>query len=267
MYLVPDPGLLLTTNASRADNFLENWLRIRILWLSMLVSAPENIEPLPSQWFRDFLAGNRGKMQMSERDNKTNRRKSEIQATLDRIFRKQGLQDLSYLWSGLIYFCDDTYTTVQDIPSAIRREIYWELYEVGFQHELIHMDRFLCPESVTNVSSRSALELRRLNLISAIFKYDLSPIRSRLIPDYLAPAGLSASNIRQRANSLEALRCVLARWPAVPDTIKFHPALDSKGLQEPMIAACEYAMACFYTQTFWRQAGRAPLIPHVPPPV
>ena len=78
-----------------------------------------------------------------------------------------------------------------------------------------------------------------------------------------ANEGLASPDVRGRAQSLEALRVLLARWPSVPEHIVTSKPLTE--VDETTLSKMEVSLCTFYVQSFWERAGRAATIPRVFP--
>ena len=123
----------------------------------------------------------------------------------------------------------------------------------------------LCPGQAPFAPSQSALEIVHANILSQIFVQDLLVFCSRLVPDYLALKGLTAVDVHQRTEALDALRVLLSRWPGVPDGVLNQSPQTSPDVPVATITAMEHDMAQFYVQTFFEYTSWPPLIPHIPP--
>lgn len=265
-YFIPPPHIITgTTTRERQDLFLENWLRLRVILYARLKESSHDFETLKTQQWRDFLGGKGGEILNTQTETKTGSQRKAAQDLVERIFISQGLHDPRLTWTGPITFCDTTYNSAADIPDEDRREILWELYEFGFYIELLHLDRILCPGQATSLASQSALELLRTDRLNDIFVQDITPLRSRLVPDYLEPRGLASTDVLHRAAPLEALRSMLSRWPGVPNDVQNQIPLSSPDVLSSTIIAVEHSMVQFYVQIFFECTGRPPLVPHVPP--
>ncbi len=266
-HLIPPPRLFVTVKTTaRLEGFLENWLRIRIPLYASLKGL-KKVFPLSTQQWRDYLGGAGGQIKNLDTGTKVAGAKASAQAEINNLFEAQGVRasDLVYNWTRPIKFCDQEFGSVADVSEGDLREIFWEMYEVGFQTELLWMDRRQCPGQTLVAPSQDAVEVIRRCMLSRFTVHNLSPLRSRLIPDYLAPAGFSTPNTFCRAPTLEAFRILLSRWPGVPDLIRYQTPLTNPAVSEATILAVERTMAQFYVQMFWESAGRPPLVPHVPP--
>ena len=79
-------------------------------------------------------------------------------------------------------------------------------------------------------------------------------------------AGLFAASPRLRIQSLNALRELFSCWPGCPATIL--EAQPLRGTEtDAEIEAVEHALATLYVTTFFDLFGRAPLVPHLLPPI
>lgn len=267
-YLLPAPRWFVNVRTPQKQAiFFENWLRLRVPLLATLESSSEKFHPLKSQEWRDYLAGSGGQVRDLNSGTWTAAQKASAQRAIEEIFRAQEVENLQFSWARPLKFCDTTFESAAQITDDDRREILWEIFEIGFHIELTHMDRKLCPGRALTAVSQEALEIVRREMLSLTCSYDLPPFRCRYVPDYLSPTGWSSSHISNRASTLEAFRRLLSRWPGVPDTIKHQQPVTGTGVSVATLSAVEEEMALFYVQTFWEHTGRPPLVPHFVPSV
>lgn len=139
------------------------------------------------------------------------------------------------------------------------RWITWELHEVAFRHELGELDKYLSPVSAKDVE---ALHQRRA-LTVAMFAGDLVADEDSLP---VGTAGLGCTDPVRRAPYLEALRCLLVRWPGVPPDLV--TSLPFTALTSPIrFTEIEGKLTCFYCQSFYECCGRPPILPRCIPPI
>ena len=143
-----------------------------------------------------------------------------------------------------------------DLDPALAPLIIWEVFELGFRHELLALDRLLVPmNDVPDADSR-----REEILAEAFDGRDV--YRLHLLPG--SGAGLCANVPERRTRSIQGLRNVLKRWPMCPpDVIAGSPL--GPHLDTSVIEAMECAVARFYVRTFFAYSGRAPIVPHAYP--
>ena len=146
-------------------------------------------------------------------------------------------------------------TTASNTPpsDALCRQIAWELFEIGFRAELLHLDWELRPTS----DDPSFDESERQERVAAIFTNG-NHIRPHELPR--VDEGLAAPRPRDRATALEAFRVVVSAWPGCPLVITQSEPLPT--LSEEKIEAVERALLRFYLQEFYEASGRAATVPH-----
>lgn len=275
-HFLPSPSLFIGPTADgRRGAFFENWLRLRVSLYSAHLGPPTQIKHFQSQEWRDYLGGvgNVAKDTVegalggagAGKRSKAAVRKEAVRLAVEEIFGGGEAANPRLLWDAPLKFCDQGYGSFGDISVLDQREILWEVFEMGFRLELTILDRKLCPGHNLSAATGDAMEVMRRDLVSKVSTYKLEPLRPRLVPDYLMPAGLLAKVPAQRVPSLEAFRTLLSRWPGVPDTIRLQTPLTDSSVSVPTALAVGREMFGFYVQTFFEHSGRAPLVPHVTP--
>ena len=247
-YWVPEPSLLLNSS-TRRERYVMNWLRIRDGWLYLLRSRDTRPTQVPTQWWRDFLYGDPDRPHPHSSTRNAKRQRLIMQVFGD-LFQEDDLNldtQANAVWFGHRF-------------TAIRPElcplIMWELFELGFRHELLALDRHLCPNT-----TGEAAEVSREQLLAGVFPHHDLLVVSMLPKD---AAGLCALLPERRVSCLEVLRRVVSRWPGCPQEIRVHPPLTTMNSRND-IEAVEEMIAIFYVRSFFSCAGRAPLIPHMYP--
>ncbi|KAF7795823.1 hypothetical protein EIP86_006990 [Pleurotus ostreatoroseus] len=251
LYFVPDAVTLASANDDRFARYLDNWIRTREPWIHALSRhiippvAPNKPRALKTQEWRDYL----------------------FDATEDTVSKaSQRTTAASQLITAVLQLVDVIDPTPEPMWFGVHwdsrclqqtREVLWELSEIGFRHELLAMDRNL--SSHTSAEQAQLLEASRRQLVQRVCANRPDSL------DHLPKQneGLASPNILDRAESLEALRLLLARWPSAPSHI-----ITSKPLTEvdkTTLEKAETSLCKFYVQTFWDRAGRAATIPRIFP--
>ncbi|KAJ3476565.1 hypothetical protein NLI96_g11068 [Meripilus lineatus] len=224
-YLFPDPGLFVTCSPARATNFFSIWLGLRVAWVTLHENYPAEIQPLPSQKWRDILGSLQGQVTASGRQTSTSARKQQSQQALDHIFEIQDITDTSFIMTPPLFYRSHVFEQNDVIPANVRREILWEIYHLGFRAELLAMDRHMVPSRYTDQSSLDRDEFSRRQLVDSVCGGQLnlgSPV------DEVARA-LSSPDIRVRLPSVEAFRQILVRWPFCPPAlVQIHSLTDPR---------------------------------------
>ncbi|KAH9856322.1 hypothetical protein C2E23DRAFT_722890 [Lenzites betulinus] len=255
-YWIPDPALLLgCSSPERMYRYFSTWLRVRPAWLYLLSNGRSRPTRVATQWWRDFLNGDMPAMLENEA--------SESAATTRRAKRLHGIREVFGAVLNINdYTPHDPYTRISwfeyhfsATQTSLCPFIIWEMYELGFRYELLALDRVLVPP-------RPDLnEADREELLARVFaQYDLYQLHS--LPG--TPVGLAARIPQARARTLEAMRCVLIRWPLCPANIRTAAPL-TMATHPDMIKNVEQELADFYVHTFFEYSGRAPLVPHMLP--
>ena len=246
----PDPATLLRGELLRQRCVFWRWLKIRGDWLYCLdqstfaIISPA-LEPLRPQAWRDLLMAT---STQREPTTKAAQRRAVTLAGLDKHFTasvRLESEDVRW-WRGR------KIDSAQDIQENELSEMAWEMAEVNFRVEILHLDYALCMAEVK--ANESETERRRL---AAEMFVDHSPVVPTLPR---GQEGLVADQIRARAPFLEAFRVMMTRWASCPTTIKNAQPLTGT-VSEHHIEHMESCMILYYVQTFWESSGRAPQVP------
>lgn len=142
-------------------------------------------------------------------------------------------------------------------PVQVAQEILWELYELNFRFEFKALDRRAhIPVGEVDGPSRD-------QLILACF-----PGRTSLAvaPINSAREGLGATDWRDRRCSIIAMRTVMQTWSGF-NGAQFHITKRIDDLSEREFREVEWAVAQFYTQSFFDHFARTAIVPHTLPPI
>ncbi|KAF7790693.1 hypothetical protein EIP86_001649 [Pleurotus ostreatoroseus] len=259
-YWVPEARLVVGTDApERLKRYVLRWLRIRDAWyylISRHLDYGEALHPLKAPQWRDYL--NMSSLVQKDIDlAPDNKRSKQIVAVLDTF--AQLLGDSSPDESVVAkWFNVDVESLDESAWRRVLRQVAWDVAEVGFRVELTELDRYLVPRSAPG-DDRERIE--RDALLARVFPAN----RGLILKDFpTATDGLEATHLDKRSAYLEALRQVLSRWPGAPDNMKSCPALTSSN-STIFVAQMEREMADYYCATFFRVAGRAPVLPRCLP--
>ena len=255
----------VSTN-KRLYTYLSNWLRFRQAIIKSLLGTNRYVPPRPVHW-RTLLSRfpKVGEVpRLDEKGSKKRRVQKEeaweffSELLNEKITMHADLPE-SIFWNGLEIPQDafEGDSLHQHYVSRVH-EVAWELSEIAFRVELYEMDRYLVPAPSQNEDS---FEMQRRDILVRIFG-DGHPVMPLVPPK---PSGsLSATNIRTRAENLEALRTLMCRWPDHPphfDTLK----LDNPALPDSDLSTFERDATLHYCQRFYEWSGRAAVIPRTPP--
>lgn len=247
-YWIPEPALLLgPKDPARLQTYVMNWLRARPIWLYVLQLPGSMAKKQRPQVWRDFLNGVREDPKFTT---KCGKRAYEIKQVFARVFSEHGLEPATSgeaEWHG---------HHVNEVDDRMGPLVIWETFELGFRHELSALDHAL------RCADTPAQEADRLMQLGRVFPSEgLYTVHGLPAPD---TPSLVAPLPHHRLSALNALREILVRWPLCPSNIKDGGPLLSTASVEA-IECLEFQMACFYTQSFFDVAGRAPLVPHCYP--
>ncbi|KAJ3559738.1 hypothetical protein NM688_g164 [Phlebia brevispora] len=254
-YWVPEPRILINTKEDeRRVRYIENWLRVRDIWFSLLLdhlSKDGLIGPLKIPQWRDYL--NTSAVSNTEMLSKKGKRQNELREVYN-IFKEVLKNDILQVgvpkaWLSL------------EIPSPkgaqwvhFCRQVVWEISEVGFRYELTRLDQHLLPGG-TNMLE----DTHRRDLIAAVFPQDHSLIL-RQLPT--RNDGLAAADAKTRTEHLQALKRIISRWPDTPDYIRTMVPFKSVN-DVTRFAEMERALVEYYCQKFYDVAGRPPILPRL----
>ena len=245
----PEPGLLLGPQTEeRRDRYFFAWLRIRPAWLYLLRHPGACVTAVPTQWWRDVL--NTSHEQAQGGDTARAKRWLKIRHLFGEVFSEVDWND-----QGAYARWHNFY--IQGFEHKLGPAILWELAELAFHHEILALDRFLVPNR-----DSPGYEVTRDDLIGRVF-LDGNVYAITHLPR--EASGLAHPFAFRRAAKLEALRCVVRRWPGCsPDLVRER---ITHQMPESDILAMENLLAEFYVASFFQYSGRAPMIPYIPPPL
>lgn len=278
-YWYPEARIVIgSPNSDRQLRYLQNWLRIRALWLSRINDDQSDVRSViafrTNEW-RELLnatserpslnkhplqSATRGSGQTKHNKNKkpapTNK---QITAVFVDFFDAH-ITDLPLpdFWRGrpLATFSGSVLPADNDSMYTVRF-IMWELHELAFRNELVELDKYLAPIYRGDVD---ALYQRR-SLTAGIFFIDLN-VDDETVPN--RGAGLACPDLTGRAPHLEALRRVLVHWPGIPKELV--TTLPFTALCSPiMFEEMEGMLLRFYCQKFFEVCGRPPVLPRCVP--
>lgn len=272
-YWFPEPtGCIRSTSGDRVATMIRNWLTIRPAWLSIQrdgSTVREERAASAGHW-RIFLnaqadrqqhgAELQAKVGRGESLTGVQRAKMRCFEAFETKFKGHGLtKDEHPDWFGKAFPPFDAATCLSqdmhrvDIPM---RQVIWELHELSFRAELSELDRHFFPWTMEG-------EVKRLQRDANLGK--VFGTRHFFAAEYIpsTPVGLAARDPSDRVETLEALRCLLVGWPHAPPS--FAARLTNNTARDT-IEAAEKTMAVFYCQSFYRESGRLPILPRLPPP-
>ncbi|KAI1781786.1 hypothetical protein LXA43DRAFT_612968 [Ganoderma leucocontextum] len=246
---IPDPGLLLgPQNPVRLQTYLMNWLRARPVLLYMLqLPGSSETARLPAQVWRDFLYS--GMPEDPKSHTKNGKRAYEIKQIFGRVFSEQQLNPACASGEA-----ERHHRRAVAVDDHIGPLVIWETFELSFRRELRALDHAM------RRTVSPAQEVERVALLARVFPSEsLFAVLHLPSPE---SRGLFAPLPHRRISSLNALCEILRQWPMSPPDIENTKLLLISDSVDA-IEARELQLACFYTQTFFDVAGRAPIVvPH-----
>ncbi|KAI0739109.1 hypothetical protein C8Q80DRAFT_231036 [Daedaleopsis nitida] len=257
-YWIPEPALLLRPDSvNRRDRYIMTWLRMRNAWLYVLRLSDARPTSVPTQWWRDVLYGPTDK-DKSEKDTQNSVRWKAILLVLGDIFPEANLDVAP---EGPVRWFD---RLVSQPDATIAPQIIWEMHDLAFRYELQALDRLLVPIYRGPRGEQEGGPVRgeqeRDELLGRIFPSNHLHALTAL-PDPEHSLGLCDPSPERRVPALEALRQVLSRWQRCPDEIRRNVPITTSMTADEIISL-EKSMATFYVHTFFKQSGRAPIVPH-----
>ena len=141
-------------------------------------------------------------------------------------------------------------TTLPSLPDSEAQKILWTLTELNFHFELLGLDKR------ANLSNHD--DDAHQDLIKECFG-----VTSLLAVDYhRANMGFGSENWRERLPHFLMLWMLMRDWDGMKPTPLLLPDLTSiTDYLEADVLKLEEAVATFYTDSFFRFFGRAPVIP------
>jgi hypothetical protein len=234
-YLFPEPAIFATANEARRATYFTTWNAIEPVCIYRLYMS-SSVTPLSNQEWRDVLIG--------DIKSKTPNTKSAQARENARRLLGSALEELDIQINQA-----PSVNTTPSLPDSEAQKVLWKLAELNFRFELLALDKRACQSNHDDT---------RQDLIQDCFGS-----RSLLVVDYeQANMGLGSVNWRERLPCLLALRKLMKDW----DGMKATPLLlqDRTSLtdySEVDVLQLEDAITRFYTDSFFRFFGRAPVIP------
>lgn len=260
-YWLPEPALIIgSSSPERVERAIKNWLRIREPWLAVLRDRDDEKDRSSSAaGWRVFLndgplaQADRARARASlEETGSMSKRQATNHYFIESFARRFEIvnvqKDSVPRWFG---------QEVEELLDSTCLPVIWELHELSFRAELIELDRRFVPWKPQEYPSR----LPRDTIIARVTgTYD--PFTTILPP--ATGQGLAAARLADRADALQALRKLMEAWPNPPDVFKLTGVLTERSPDDHLIVM-ERIIAAFYVKSFYSVAGRAPVLPRLPP--
>ncbi|KAJ6601473.1 hypothetical protein B0H10DRAFT_2230590 [Mycena sp. CBHHK59/15] len=258
-YLFPEIALFCTTTSpERQARYFATWdfmkdALLHRVFESSITNASGSVEPLTPQDWRDLLNGNLFCLDTTKTPAGKERRRKRGTRTRERN------RGLLYVLGPCLEHADisidfDHCPVKPTLPSIEHaRAQLWQISELSFRLEFFSLDRRAGP------AQNSVQREQRNDLLHSCFPRGSSEWASLLNCDVAcASQGLAAKDWKTKLPYLLRLRQVMECWTGdAPDLVK---ALLPE-YSEQDAAKLEFALAKYYTQTFFDFFGRAPSIP------
>ena len=135
---------------------------------------------------------------------------------------------------------------ISQLSEDLVPKIIWEVFELGFWHELLATDRFLQLPHTPRDQSIQADFIGQVFLEGIVYTVTSLPLPHS--------SSLFATLPHCCINALNAFKDVLLRWPGCPTIIMQHEPLHLSDLPH-VIEEVKFNLACFYTNTFFQLSG------------
>ena len=216
-YWVPEAAhVILPENRARLAGYMHNWLKAREGWLYFLANRTLEFSPLSPTWWRVYMA--RFPKARTESSSSSSppppqpphSLKSTSAAAMKRKLRhRHDAEGVLLLFKAI--FPDMGLSTATDISTPVQltwygaevsnnppaitfsQQVAWELFEIGFRVELLHLDRELGP---SHPEEQNGDESQRQARIAALFTNG-----DHLRPSKLPVVTISEGNRRIVSNS------------------------------------------------------------------
>jgi hypothetical protein len=236
-YLFPEPGIFAAANEVRRATYFATWSAIEPACIYRLCMAWSSVTPLSNQEWRDVLIG--------DIKSKTPNAKSAQARENARRLLGSALEELDIEINQA-----PSLTTAPSLPDWEAQKILWKLTELNFRFELLALDKRAYPSNGN--------EDARQDIIAECFGVGTLLATD----DRQANSGLGSGDWRQRLPCLLILRRLMRDWEGMKPTpilLPDHTSLPD--YLEADVLQLEDAVANFYTDSFFRFFGRAPIIP------
>ena len=253
-YAFPEPGIFCSgDNAHRRNRYLTTWSVIRDICIYRLASSASKVQLLSGQEWRTLLGG-----RAPNSETVAGASRNSLTLLLSPEATELGV-DVSNL-----HKVADREFTMREV-----QENMWGISELSFRFELLMLDRRALDRRLFENRNWELNPLIREELVLRCFYFRPDQ------PHHLASVsvqnvhrGLASPNIQDRLPYLNALRWVMFEWT------DYHQYDNLARLRTPTADApkiellhYEYALARYYTQTYFRYFGRAAIIPTTLPEI
>jgi len=252
-YAFPEPGLFCSgDNAYRRNRYLTIWTVIRDICIYRLASNASKVQLLSGQDWRTLLGAH-----ASNPETKAGASRNSLTRLLSPEATELGV-NISNLHN------------VADMEFTVReaRENMWGISELSFRFELLMLDRRALDRRLFDNRHQELDSLVREELVLCCFYFRPDqPRHLASVSVQNAHQGLASPDVRDRLPYLNALRRVMFEW------VNYHehhvarlptPTVDTPEIE---LLQYEYALARYYTQTYFHHFGRAAIIPTTLPDI
>ena len=252
-YAFPEPGIFCSgDNTYRRNRYLTTWTTIRDICIYRLASNASKVQLLSGQDWRTLLGG-----RAPNPDSKAGASREFLKLLLSPEAAELGI-DVSNL-----HKVPDREFTLHEAQANM-----WGISELSFRFELLMLDRRALDRRLFENRLQELGSLVREELVLRCFYFRPDqPHHLASVSVQNARRGLASSNVQDRLPYLNALRRVMCEW------VDYHhhhiarlpkPAADAPEIE---LLQYEYALARYYTQTYFHYFGRAAIIPTTLPEI
>jgi hypothetical protein len=236
-YIFPEPGIFANANETRRATYFATWLSIEPACIYRLYGSSSNATPLSNQEWRDVLIGPISSKTPTSKSAKA---------------REHALQLLGSALDDLDIQVNDVSASAATpwLTDLAAQKILWQLTELNFRFELLALDK-RARSSTSDVIQRQDLVREGFNLPSLLVA-DAGQANTRL----------GSADWCERLPCLLTLRRMMIDWDGPKPAAILSPVPSSiNEYRESDVSQLENAIAQYYTISFFRFFGRAPVIP------
>ena len=246
-YAFPEPGLFCSgDNDRRRNRFLTIWSTIRDICIYRLASNASRVRLVSNQDWHTLLSGRAPNQQTM-----AGASRQFITTLLSPEAAALGV-DISHL-----HEVADREFTVRET-----QEHMWGISELSFRFELFILDRRALDRRLFEGRHRDLDSLVREELILRCFYFRTDQPRHLVsVSVQNARHGLASPNVRDRLPYLKALRLVMFEWEGYHRHHVAKLKVPTAETREDDLLHYKYALARFYTQTYYRYFAQAAIIP------
>jgi hypothetical protein len=235
-YIFPEPGIFANANERRRATYFTTWLSIEPACIYRLYGSSSNVTPLSNQEWRDILIGPIASKTLTSKAARAREHARQLLGS--------ALDDLDIQVNDV----SASAATLQLTDSAAQK-ILWQLTELNFRFELLSLDKRACSLARNDIQREDLL--REGFKLQSLFVADAEQANSRL----------GSADWHERLPCLLTLRRMMMDWEGVKPAPLVSGISSIEEYGESDALRLEEAISGFYTDSFFRFFGRAPVIP------